>query len=308
MKTFFIFLVCIFSLSTSHAESMQYPNTLAEIYPSNQSWNQWYISFPSSFTAQLDFHTEEDITHGAEIPHTDSLIEALTRALFWKKVFHPLELTNQRRTNAFLHTTIDILGESLRFKHDMQWGEYPTTLSDTHQMFRNTQTLSQYTFQTHQAGKYHIQLYPLNWEESHIILSSPVRNIKNPLFVLTDPVLDMHIQSIILQSKPSSLHKNITNIKRKYKKILLDTFAENISIPMNTQELSTIKKELFPWTGTMQDAVDFINTQPRRDVYLIFPYYEIELDISTPWEYTLEISTEVYKEPKPEHWTDEPRE
>gem|GEM_PF-7074399 len=51
---------------------------------------------------------------------------------------------------------------------------------------------------------------------------------------------------------------------------------------MNTQELTKIHKDLFLGTGTMQKAVDMIDQQPRRDVYLFFPYYEIELDIPTP--------------------------
>jgi len=312
MKIFFMFLICIFSISISYAESTQYPNNIADVQPNVQLWNRdpWnhgYISFPSSFSQQWHIHTEQEIQTWSKIPNTDSVLDALTVALFWEKTTHSLALTNARRTNTDLHTTIDILWSHLRFEHDMDWWEYPETLASTHQMVFNTQINDQYSLHVPQAGKYTMQLYPINWNKTNISLSSPVRTIEKPLFVFTDPVLDWQIQWISLQNNTSSLTQNISNITRKYKKELLDTHAWNITIPMDTQELSNIQKEFFSGTGTMEKAVQMINQQPRRDVYMISPYYEMELDIPTPWEYTLEMITQVYREPKPEHWLDELR-
>jgi len=198
MKVFITSLVSILSWSLSLASSVEYPNHLAEI--SIYTWDEQYIVFPSLFSQQWHIHTETEIHDGTEIPNVDSLINTLTIALFWEQSAHSLALTNTRRTNTDLHTTIDILWSHLRFKHDMEWWEYPETLAGTHKMMFNTQVKDQYSLHIPQSEKYTIQIHPINWEKTNISISSPVRNIEKPLFVFTDPILDLQIQWISLRN------------------------------------------------------------------------------------------------------------
>gem|GEM_PF-2651148 len=127
----------------------------------------------------------------------------------------------------------------------MENDEGPEKFTNTHTIPYNTKI----TFQAplSEKGIQKIKIYPINWEKSIIDIQSPVRNVLNPLYLIADPILDMNILEITLtDSKNMHQRIDISRVQKKYQKFPIDTYRQNVYIPMDDVELTRVKKELFP--------------------------------------------------------------
>jgi len=126
----------------------------------------------------------------------------------------------------------------------MQNDEGPEKLHPTDTIAYNTKV----TFQAplSQKGIQKIKIYPIDWQKSTIDIQSPVRTISNPLYLIADPILDMNILKITLKDEQGIHTIDQSQVQRKYQKVPIDTYRQNVYIPMDDMELTRVKKELFP--------------------------------------------------------------